>query len=114
MLDKDLAHLATLAEAEAANNFKLKPHPDGKPWIKCCAGPELSGREGSCQCLMRKAADGKSRYENSLNADGMSNFYSLNRLRTEMGRFFCVHRSTDDGFHRECAGWAAKITGNKP
>lgn len=82
------------------------PHPDGKPWGKCCG----EANDTDCMCLMRKPRNEPSRFNkilkglyNPVDADGLA------RLAMENGRFFCMHRKTDDGFHRECAGWAAKF-----
>lgn len=97
----------TAAELTSVAGHKLQPHPDGKPWGKCCTSPQDNNFE--CQCFMKKPANNSSRYEEmcKFNTDVV-------QLVAEKGRFFCVHRKTDDGFHRECAGWAAKITGNRP
>lgn len=97
-------------------NFKLHPHPDGKPWAKCCNGTGETGPDtnSSCQCFMKKPRNRKSRFEGSKKSNGSSSFPGIDDLIREKGRFFCCHRLTEDGYHRECAGWAAKITGNKP
>lgn len=102
----------TVAESLAATPVIPNPHPDGKPWAKCCTS--LSDNQAACQCYMKKPEVGPSRHDAMMLADGRSYFSSINSLLAEKGRFFCVHRTTDDGFHRECAGWAAKITGNRP
>lgn len=98
----------TETESVCVGNQPLNPHPDGKPWTKCCRS--LEDNSIQCQCFMKKPPANKSRFQIFVNfGSGI-----IKGLMTEKGRFFCVHRSTDDGFHRECAGWAAKITGNRP
>lgn len=108
--------LLTKAEKSICYGYQIKPHPDGKPWAKCCeSGPGsigLKDTDSSCQCFMRKPKIGPSRYEGSL-MHGSSHYSYVDELRDEKGRFFCAH-CTDGEYHRECAGWAAKITGNKP
>ena len=92
----------------------IRPHPDGLAWARCCIGPEKYNPMGHCQCVMAKS---KYDYQTS-RADrilsGAEGWPSLTKalaaLRDTKGRFFCNHRKTDDGYHRECAGWAAKIT----
>lgn len=97
----------TIAEQEALGLTTLLPHPDGKPWGKCC------GEKGDklCMCLMRKPKNDQSRFDLIMGEPTLSSFAknSLVPVVAENGRFFCVHRKTDDGFHRECAGWAAKF-----
>ena len=81
------------------------PHPDGQPWVKCCKG--VMDNDQHCQCFMKKPTNNISRCEEFAGhadvAESMTN---------GQDRFFCVHRKTDDGYHRICAGWAAKF-GNK-
>jgi hypothetical protein len=69
----------------------LKPHPDARPWAKCC-GP----------CLMRPVF-GASRLTLVLRDENSSGV--VTDLIKENGRFYCVHRKDGD-YHRECAGWA--------
>ncbi len=91
---------ATKAEQDGLGGVLIKPHPDGKPWSKCCIGPADDGL--SCQCFMRKPRLNRSRHDGT--------FYNqMAPLKAENGRFFCDHRRTEDGYHRECAGWYAKI-----
>lgn len=95
----------------------IKPHPDGQPWTKCCGTKGTV--ESGCMCLMRKPTAGSSRYENILNGTGMYQYMDRVTIRdaaeklikaaAKNDRFFCCHRTTDDGYHRECAGWAAKF-----
>lgn len=94
-------------ERQILGGYDIKPHPDGKPWSKCCTGPYDT--ETKCRCFMKKPKRNKSRFDLGW-ADGELGI----RLKNLKQRFFCVHRETDDGYHRECAGWAAKITGNRP
>jgi hypothetical protein len=104
-----------LTEAEKATvtgyqGPEVTPHPDGKPWDKCCGDKNTlnsAGHANSCQCFMRKPRNAPSRFSN------LASFDSVKALIKESGRFFCCHRTTDDGFHRECAGWAAKFTKHK-
>ena len=88
-----------------------QPHPDGKPWDKCCTS--IIDSPSGCQCLMKRPQfAGKSRFtEIMAGGFGGSNQgkKALQSVIDTKGRFFCVHRKTDDGFHRECAGWAAKF-----
>lgn len=58
------------------------PHPDGKPWAKCCRS-EQTGDYVNCAFI-----DGRG--EGPMTAP-----------------FFCAHRN-DDGYLRVCAGWHAK------
>jgi hypothetical protein len=97
--------------------YNLAPHPDGKPWTKCCKFDDPSDEgELHCQCLTRKPSsfmsrlnilNGKGRLpaQRTLTANGRLLTFTEHAANGE--RFFCVHRKTDDGFHRECAGWAA-------
>lgn len=92
--------LLTKTEQQAVGFTQLAPHPDGQPWSKCCRG--RNDNEYGCQCFMKKPRNAPSRND--------SFAYSCVRdLKAEGGRFFCIHRETTDGFHRECAGWAAKF-----
>lgn len=102
----------TQAEEVGCLGYDINAHPDGKPWTKCCTGLDTSGRLNTCQCLMRKPPGGDSRYDASLDTSGSSLFLGLDQLKAEKGRFFCTHRK-DGEYHRECAGWAAKFSGNK-
>lgn len=98
-----------LTEIEIAigDPFKFNQHPDGMPWQKCCKGN--SDDKYQCQCFMRKPEKAQSRHDESINLNGTSNYHSVDQLKAEDGRFYCCHRTTSDGFHRECAGWAAKM-----
>ena len=90
---------------------KIVPHPDGKAWDKCCNSadhPPPSGgvdldTESSCMCFMRKPRRGTSRFEKFRHCS------DTKQVMAEKGRFMCPHRMTDDGYHRECAGWAARF-----
>ena len=118
--------LTPMEQAILGGNFGIKPHPDGKPWPKCCGKPgDDSDLFGGCKCFVRKPPDKESRLDRVLAGDPSMKFPSgfrptseeeyqkivaeTKQCIAENGRFFCVHRSTDDGFHRECAGWAAKF-----
>jgi hypothetical protein len=92
----------TAKELNILSGWMVNPHPDGQPWAKCCGTKGLT----SCTCLTRKPIIGRSRLEGII-ADG-THFQGppLAEALKAGDRFFCVHRSTDDGFHRECAGWA--------
>lgn len=90
----------TETEREAVFHTPLAPHPDGQPWRSCCRGKY--DNEQSCQCFMRKPRNAQSRHD-------LIPYGIVADLKKENGRFFCVHRRTDDGFYRECAGWAAKF-----
>ncbi len=100
--------------------IRPNPHPDGHPWAKCCG----TKTDVNCMCLMRKPKNEPSRFRKMLDNLYQFNPFSQNALSqiarrkllkcvAEKGRFFCIHRM-DGEYHRECAGWAAKITGNKP
>lgn len=95
----------TEAEQRAVSGYHINQHPDGQPWPGCC------GSKGGtqCQCLMRKPKNSSSRFS------WLKDLSTLSRLLAEKGRFFCIHRK-DGEYHRECGGWAAKITknGQKP
>ena len=82
-------------------------HPDGKAWTKCCTG-NADNLDQECQCFMKRPRGKRSRFMGG----GLFNWFEDKRL-VEMvekkARFFCVHRKTDDGYHRECAGWFAKF-----
>ena len=84
----------------------VKPHPDGKPWDKCCSSEDDT--DYFCQCLMRKPHARNSRYEENWKTDP-----AFMALKDTGGRFFCCHRKTEDGFNRECAGWHAKFNSKK-
>src|SRR5688572_5935380 len=109
----------TETKANSVSGSLPAPHPDEKPWVKCCTSKAPGtiypspDDDYSCQCLMKKPRNGQSRFDAHLDETGKSKFSSVEELIKENGRFFCCHRKTDDGFHRECAGWAAKITKNK-
>lgn len=118
----------TQTELWANGGYNTVPHPDGKAWGTCCrsGGPKdlaairvfkiANGGERdtdtTCQCFMRKPPKGKSRFDSYRNNQGGSAFDHVDQLIKEKGRFFCCHRLTVDGYHRECAGWAARITHN--
>lgn len=93
-------------EEVAACHLSGEPHPDGQPWGKCCG----TKKDTSCMCLMRKPRDEKSRGDVLMGMDG--GWRTLDDLIKTGGRFFCVHRTTTDGYYRECAGWAARFTKN--
>ncbi len=95
----------TDAEQKVLPNNLLNPHPDGKPWDKCCG----TKSELVCMCLMRKPTQEISRYQAIIAyaRPGGNSSGDLLALEKEGGRFFCVHR-TDEGYNRECAGWSAK------
>lgn len=97
----------TVAESNAIGGEKINPAPDGRPWDKCCSHP--NDDNFGCQCFMKKPANHNSRFDWHIKMVGSV----IHRLLDEKGRFFCIHR-TDGEYHRECAGWAAKITGNRP
>lgn len=106
----------TEAELEMMTGFNANPHPDDKPWDKCC------GTKQDCLCAMRKVPAGDRIFGNPISAaENRVDFMlrsddprsqvekgQMKNIMAENGRFFCVHRKTDDGYHRECAGWAAK------
>ena len=118
----------TEAEENAIYDYPgtVNPHPDGQPWPRCCGqknDKSLSEQAGSggfgCQCVMRKPPGKPSRCDiimqggsavmsNGTLVDVSDAHHRLIALHDEKGRFFCVHRKTDDGYHRECAGWYAK------
>src|SRR5580765_1332826 len=93
----------------------IHPHPDNKPWTKCCRfnehveprmkidGPQCKEDDRNCQCFCRKNDYGKSRKDIFMEA----HHSEFHRLLKEGGRCYCCHRTTPDGYHRECAGWAA-------
>lgn len=97
-----MAEPLTQAERDALGPFIVKPHPDGKPWDKCC------GNKGDteCMCLMRKPRNNPSRFTWLIGSQWNQ---SVVHLMQTKGRFFCCHRTTKDGYNRECAGWAAKF-----
>lgn len=106
----------TKAESEALMNLPIVPHPDGKPWDKCCGTNEKpSEKHIGCLCMMRRPANEPSRFTQILQRAENDSRYekasckALEHLIQENGRFMCFHRKTEDGFHRECAGWAAKF-----
>lgn len=85
----------------------LDPHPDGKAWPKCCKGMS----DGLCCAFVPNQYGGprinkkaKRRY---FEGDGEIGGKPVSSIP-----FMCVHRSTDDGYHRVCAGWDACF-GNK-
>lgn len=100
----------TEAEKNALRGLPFNPHPDGKPWDKCCG----TKQDEQCMCLIRKPKNGLSRYDRIFTEWAFAVVgvkQSLAILQQEQGRFFCVHR-LDEGFNRECAGWA-KLKGEK-
>jgi len=99
----------TYAENHINGAGNARPHPDGKPWDKCCSSEDDT--DYFCQCFMKKPRKGTSRYERDVNGRkyGRGIWPLVERLENEGGRFFCIHRKTDDGYHRECAGWFAKV-----
>lgn len=110
----------TEAETTAVCNTAVVPHPDGQPWPKCCGDKKTE--QSQCTCLMRKPRYGRPRYAIIMDMLARPRTYgitsdqepaitsgkALERLQSEGGRFFCVHRM-DGKYHRECAGWAAKF-----
>lgn len=85
------------------------PHPDGKPWPKCCASSGEAKDSSACQCFCKKPRNStRSRF--GFFMAGRRGDYWVERLQNVLnsgGRFMCCHRKTDDGYFRECAGWAA-------
>jgi len=83
--------------ANGDNPKTLDPHPDGLAWDDCCTS-DPKGHNVECFC---RKINGKSRFDmyGGKNQKAFQNG----------GRFFCVHRRTPDGFHRECGGWASLI-----
>lgn len=98
-----MARRLTTAEIIAADYRVGKPHPDGKPWTKCCSSQNDGAFE--CQCFVKKPTLGRARLDNFLNCDSV-----VDDLIKAKGRFFCVHRTTPGGYYRECAGWFAKYS----
>lgn len=96
---------ATEVEKQACG-YDVKPHPDGQPWTKCCKANDDTTT--CCQCFMKKPKAAPSRYEKH-RSQTPHDYPSIDSLEAEGGRFFCMHRLTEDGFNRECAGWFAKI-----
>lgn len=101
----------TKIEQDAIDPFTVRPHPDGKPWDKCC------GTKGdtACMCFTRKPRNAPSRYDLVMKVDQRHwtpsdrAIETIKALLAQKGRFFCCHRKTADGYNRECAGWAAKL-----
>lgn len=94
----------TKAEERVLDSFSLNPHPDGQPWTKCCTGNHENESETQCQCFMKKPRRSKSRFDFIVERVSPG----VQQLVEEGGRFFCVHRK-DGEYHRECAGWFARI-----
>lgn len=103
----------TQAEIDVLAPFTANPHPDGKPWDKCCG---VKG-DTECMCFTRKPKNAPSRFDQVFKANMRFWWPSENAIKTvkallaENGRFMCCHRKTEDGYNRECAGWAAKLRG---
>lgn len=96
----------TQAEQDALSTHKLNPHPDGKPWVKCCRDSKRDN-DRSCQCFMKKPRGRPSRFEYFIRWNSPV-AKKVRELAETRQRFFCVHRKDGD-YHRECAGWAAKF-----
>lgn len=97
----------TPLEVRAVGSQALTLHPDGEPWTKCCSAPTDKISHEHCQCLMRK-----NRHNPKGSRHDYGKFYVLDELKAAGGRFICCHRTTKDGYYRECAGWAAKFSKN--
>jgi hypothetical protein len=68
----------------------VKVHPDGQPWKKCCGSKcnDVADMHGDMvSCICKRGLTKKTGY-------GMHS-----------NPFVCVHRMTEDGFLRVCAGW---------
>jgi hypothetical protein len=93
------------------DHAKLSPHPDGKAWPKCCKGV-FHQSTGLVSCAFVPNQIGGAR----LYKDTGDRRYALEgpvgRSQVQDTPFMCCHRSTDDGYHRVCAGWDACF-GNK-
>lgn len=83
----------------------INPHPDNKAWSKCCR-PEnraFGNEKNDPQCFCRRnALNGKARRDWAIFRD------RADKVAAEGGRFFCAHQKTEDGYHRECGGWAKR------
>jgi hypothetical protein len=68
-------------------NSQGKVHPDGHAWAKCCCGDrDISpGQVINCAFIDKRIRAKNPQY------DGLP--------------FVCVHRVTEDGYVRVCAGW---------
>lgn len=98
----------TKAEAEFNRDDdkheKINLHPDGQPWTKCCGCKENNAETGYMPfewCAYRRNGEDKSARVRKLTL--------INGVETRHyhhgGRFVCAHRTTEEGFHRVCAGW---------
>jgi hypothetical protein len=78
------------------------PHPDGQPWKKSCGdknhrkGDPIRGYDW--WCAYRRNQEGNTA---RCSIKHPANPHPI----ADEERFFCVHRQTEDGFHRVCAGW---------
>lgn len=91
----------------------LSPHPDGKAWPKCCKDlPCEANSEGKVSCAFVHNQEYGARLD--INKGDDTRMYSAGTplARVNETPFMCVHRKTDDGYHRVCAGWDACF-GNK-
>lgn len=92
----------------------LSPHPDGQAWPKCCKelpyNPALTGGSTiSCAFVhMQPHGARLSAQRGSL----VTSYDSMGSHVVKYTPFMCVHRTTEDGHHRVCAGWDACF-GNK-
>lgn len=89
---------------------QLIPHPDGKPWPKCCRGGKIDDKDVDCAFI--RTQDGGARLSIHERSNRSYDGCGLGATKVRDIPFMCAHRSTDDGYHRVCAGWDACF-GNK-
>ncbi len=88
------------------------PHPDGKPWPKCCGSKDHKGPgvDPADYCAFRRnEPDPWSRSYNQARCCLTKPTGSLDEYIKNggvPGRFMCMHRQ-DGGYLRVCAGWHA-------
>lgn len=86
------------------------PHPDGKAWPKCCKN--VGGLDGKLCCAFVPNQEFGPRLTKKEGARELVYTPGSSSGRVDKTPFVCVHRTTDDGYHRVCAGWDACF-GNK-
>lgn len=92
------------------NKEPLIPHPDGKAWPKCCRGHVIDDKP-PLDCAFIKNQNGGARLRVN-DASRIMAYDGQCMAKVKNTPFICAHRSTDDGYHRVCAGWDACF-GNK-
>lgn len=88
---------------------RTSPHPDGQAWPKCCRDAVIGcDKRVDCAFIRNQEYGARLNKKNPVSYVG-NGIHGKSSASTP---FVCVHRKTEDGYHRICAGWDACF-GNK-